>query len=408
MAARSRHLLTDREVKSAKFKGKQRKLSDGGGLYVLLKEAGKYWRLKYHFRGAEKVLALGVYPDVTLKQAREEADKARALVAKGFDPVEKRRFDKTAKKVAATNSVEGIAREWHDEVHKHKTNPTHSGRNLRRLELYLFPYLGLRAISEVTAPELLDVLRRIESKNKIETAHRVKFLCGQVWRYAISTGRADRDIAHDLRDCLKPTKVKHHAAVIDANALGGLLLAIDGYTGFPAASAALQLTPLLFCRPGELRTMTWESLELDKGIWHYKPSKGGGAMITPLPRQAIEILNRLHPITGSGNFVFPSVRGDSRPMSENTINAALINLGFGDQQTAHGFRATARTLLVEVLGFPESVVEMQLAHQVKDSNGRAYNRTTFLDQRREMLQAWADYLDSLKASTTKSALKIAV
>jgi integrase len=396
---RTANRLTAREVAAAKFEGADRKVSDGGGLYLLVKESGKYWRLKFRFDGREKVLALGVYPEVSLSAARKAAQTARENLGQGIDPVAKKKASKAARRDVLANSVEAIGREWHEAVHDARVVPAHATRNLRRLESYLFPKLGTRPIAEVSAPELLEVLREIERTGKHETVHRVKVLCGQVWRYAISTGRADRDIAADLKNTLKPSKVQHHAAITDPEELGGLLRAIDAYAGFPAAAAALKLAPLLFCRPGELRHMEWADVDLDDATWDYKPGKGGGAMITPLPRQAVEILRALEPVTGGGRFVFPSVRGDGRPMSENTLTAALARMGYADRQSAHGFRATARTLIVERLGYPENVVEMQLAHAVRDANGRAYNRTTLLDQRREMLQAWADYLDSLKSLT---------
>jgi integrase len=402
MPPHTRYRLTAAAIKTLKFEGKPFKKSDGGGLYLHVQDSGLYWRLKYMFQGREKLLALGVYPEVSLSDARGHADEARSKVANGIDPVAERRADKDAKRETTENSVEAVAREWYNEVHQHRVVEVHHVRNLRRLECYIFPKLGLRPITEVTPPQLLEVLRAIEKAGKIETASRVKTLCGQVWRYAISTGRAERDIAADLRDCLKPAKVKHHPAIIDPDELAKFLLVIDGYAGFPAASAGLRLSPLIFCRPGELRQMLWEDIDLKAGTWHYKPSKGGGEMIVPLPRQATEILEYMEPISGGGKYVFPSVRSDSRPMSENTINAALANMGYKGRHTAHGFRATARTILEEHLGFDRNVTEMQLAHQVRDANGRAYNRTTLLEQRKEMLQAWADYLDELRAKASAS------
>lgn len=398
MSRRALNLLSAREVVSAKCDGKAYKLFDGGGLYLHVKGAGKYWRLKYRYDDREKLLALGVYPDVTLAKARVAAQDARTLLAEQIDPSVKRRADKRARRGVASNTVESVAREWFVEVHRHAVVPTHSVRNLRRLETYIFPYLGVRPISEITTPELLDLLRRIEIKGKYETVHRLKSLCSQFWRYAISTGRAERDIAADLRGCLKPSKVKHHPAIIKPEDLGQLLRAADEYSGFPAACAALRLTPILFCRAVELRQMEWVDLRLEDAEWDYQPAKDGGAMITPLSRQAADILKSMEPLSGGGKYVFPSTRSEKRPMSENTVNAALIGMGYKDRQTAHGFRATARTLLVEVLGFPENIVEMQLAHNVRDPLGRAYNRTTFLEQRREMLQKWADYLDKLKTA----------
>jgi integrase len=281
--------------------------------------------------------------------------------------------------------------------------PTHEDGNLRRLEVHAFPLLGRRPIAEIAASELLTALRRVEQTGHIETAHRVRSLCGQVFRYAVATGRAERDIAADLRDALRSAEKEHHPAIIDPKEIGPLLRAIDAYGGQPATRGALRLSPQLFVRPGELRKAEWAAFDLDGALWSYTPSKGGTPLLTPLPQQAVAILREMESLSGRGVYVFPSMRGKGRPMSENTVNAALHTMGYRDIMTGHGFRAMARTVLVERLKYPAEHVEMQLAHAVRDPLGRAYNRTTFLEQRREMLQAWADYLDELRDDGQESS-----
>lgn len=289
-----------------------------------------------------------------------------------------------------------LAIEWRDEVHSHKVSKSHAERSLRRLELYAFPYIGSRPIAEITASEVLAFLRIIERKGKIETAHRVKTLFGQVFRYGIQTGRAERDVNADLKDTLKPAKPKHHAAIIDPKEISVLLNNIDSYDGHFSTCNALKINPILFVRPVELRSMKWEDLDLKKAEWDDKPAKKGLPFIFPLPRQAVEILRLLESVTGTGTYVFPAATSASKPMSNNTINVALKNLEYKDKMTAHGFRAMARTVLAEHLNYPPEIIEQQLAHAVKDANGRGYKRTTFLKQRKEMMQAWADYLDGLR------------
>jgi integrase len=398
MPSTSTNRLHAKTVENAKYTGKPVKLSDGDGLYLLVAEAGRYWRLKYRLDGKEKVLALGVYPAVSLAEARKGREEARENLARGIDPSSHKRAVKAARVASAANSLEVVAREWHDQIHRHAVTPAHAADCLRRLEIHLFPYLGHRPIGEIAPRELLEVLERIAKANKAEMAGRVKTLCGQIWRYGIPTGRTERDIAADLRDALRPAKVRHHPAITEPKELGDLLRAMDAYQGFPEPTAALKLSALLFVRPGELRHMEWSSIDLDAAVWQYLPSKGGSPMVFPLPRQAVEILRYMHTLTSHRRYVFPSSWGGDRPMSENTINAALIRLGYKDKHTAHGFRATARTILAEVLNYPLEVIEMQLAHAVKDANGRAYNRTTYLEQRTIMMQAWADYLDELRGA----------
>jgi integrase len=393
--------LTDTAIRNAKAEGKPRKLADEKGLFLLVtpkESGGKWWRLKYRFGGKEKLLSLGVYPDVSLKAARERRDEARRLLAEGIDPGEHRKATKAMKVERAANSFEAVAREWFA-----KYSPTwaagHADKIIRRLERDVFPWIGGRAIAEITAPELLAVLRRIEERGAVETAHRAKQNVGQVFRYAIATGRAERDPSADLRGALTPWKPQHYPALTDPKDIAPLLRAIDGFTGTLPVKTALILAPLLLVRPGELRQAEWAEFNLDEATWNIpaEKMKTRAAHLVPLPRQAVEALLMLHPLTGHNRFVFPGVRDHAHPMSENTVNMALRRMGYPKEvMTGHGFRAMARTVLDEVLGFRPDWIEHQLAHAVRDPNGRAYNRTAHLKQRREMLQAWADYLDALK------------
>jgi len=400
---RTKDKLSAAEVRSATYQGKVQKLFDGGGLFLHVKEAGKYWRMKYRFGGREKLLSLGVYPQTSLQDARKRRDEARDLLGQGIDPGDKRKALKQIQSDAATNSFEAVAREWWLTVHSRRVVESHAKRNLRRLELHVFPTLGKRPLSEIMAPEYLEILRRVENTGHGDTVHRLKSLGGQIFRYGISTGRCDRDPTQDLRDCLIPTKTRHYPAITDPAEIAPLLRAIDGYTGQPATRGALRLAPLLFCRPGELRKAQWADFDLEAGTWNYTPSKRKNGLapedatiLTPLPRQAVEVLREMQSLSGHGQYVFPSARTLARPMSENATNAALARMDYKGSMVPHGFRAMARTVLAERLGFPIEIIEMQLAHAVRDPMGRAYNRTTYLEQRKEMLQAWADYLDALK------------
>lgn len=388
--------LTATAVRESKPAKKTRRLYDERGLYLEISpKGGKWWRLKYRFAGKEKRVSLGVYPDVSLKKAREKRHEARAQLADGIDPSQAKRAEKAAQAERAGNSFQALTLEWYEVRHKAKVGASYAERNLSRLKRYLFPLLGSRPIADIQPREILEALRRIETKGHGETAHRVKGLAGQVFRYAVSTGRADRDVTADLRDALTPTKVQHHPAVVDHKEIGPLLRAIDAYSGQPATCAALRLAPLVFLRPGELRKAQWEDIDLNNARWEVT-TKGGTPLVVPLSEQAVEILREMVPLTGRREYVFPSNRGRGQPMSNNTLNAALKRLDYGGEMTGHGFRAMARTVLVEQLGFPVEIVEMQLGHRVRDVHGRAYNRTQWLDQRREMMQAWADYLDGLK------------
>jgi len=389
--------LTDVTVRTAKPRDKTYKLSDSGGLYVeITPSGGKRWRWKYRFGGREKLLSMGVYPDVLLATARARRDDARKLLASGVDPSVHRQAARSAQVVSSANSFEVIAREWFVR-HQSGWATSHSSKVIARLEKDLFPYIGSRPISEITAPELLKALRRIEDRGALETAHKARVSCGQVFRYGIATGRAERDVAADLRRALPPVKVKHMASVTDPAQVGPLLRALFGYEGTLTVRCALRLAPLLFVRPGELRTAQWADIDLEKAEWRYRVTKTDTDHIVPLASQAIEILSELKPLTGRGRFVFPGIRSAARPMSENTVNAALRRLGIPkDELTGHGFRAMARTILDEVHGFRADLIEHQLAHAVRDSLGRAYNRTSHLPERRRMMQVWADYLNELR------------
>lgn len=394
--------LTATAVSQAKPRDKAYKLSDAGGLYLLVTPAGaRYWRYKYRYAGKEKTLALGVYPEVSLKQARQKHQTARDQLAQGTDPGEVRKVEKLTRHLAAAESFEAVGREWFNQVMPDKSQ-SYRDRTLRILEKDLFPVLGSRPIASITAPELLAALRRIESRGAYDIAHRAKQTSGQIFRYAVVTGRAERDPSGDLTGALKPKRAKkHHAALTDPKDVGKLMVAIDGYDGTPAVAAALRLSPLLFQRPGEIRNMEWAEINWDEQRWELPAEKMKMKLphVVPLCSQAINILRSLEPITGRGTYVFPSARGRSRPLSENGVRTALRAIGYrNDQMTPHGFRAMARTILDEVLGYRVDWIEHQLAHAVKDPNGRAYNRTAHLEARAKMMQHWADYLDQLKQS----------
>ncbi len=398
--------LTDTAIRKIKPTDKTQRIYDERGLYLELAPSGsKLWRLKYRVDGKEKRLALGAYPDVTLAEARDKRDAARRLLAAGVDPNEQRKAAKAARVEANANNFEAIAREW---LAKQKFVPTYMVKVSAWFERNVFPYIGARPVSELTAPDFLRVLRRVEERGAHESAHRIKQNIGQVMRYAIATGRADRDPTADLKGALTKPAEKHHAAITDPKEVGGLLRAIDTFTGTHVVRCALQLAPLLFVRPNELCAAEWSEFDFDTVEWNIPASrmKTGQPHLVPLCTQAIAILRDLHPLTGAGRYAFPSARtphanASQRPMTTNALLAALQRIGYtGDQMTTHGFRATARTLLDEVLGFRPDYIEHQLAHAVRDPNGRAYNRTSHLSERRKMMQAWADYLDSLRADTS--------
>ena len=391
--------LTDAAARNAKPREKSYKLSDSNGLYLQVEPNGsKLWRLKYRFNEKEKRLAFGVYPEVTLAQAREHQLEARRLLSSGVDPGEYKKQTKRAAIIAGANTFEAVAREWFLKFSSIWAT-SHSSKVLLRLENDIFPWLGSRPIASIEADELLAAIRRTEARGALETAHRCLGYCGQIFRYAIATGRAKRNPAADLRGALPPVKSTHLASITNPDGVGGLLRAIDGYQGSLVTRCALKLAPLTFVRPGELRKAEWADFDLIVAEWRIPGDrmKMGRDLIVPLSRQAMDVVHELQPLTGHGLYLFPGVQRAARPMSENTVNAALRRLGFtGDEMTGHGFRAMARTILDEVLGYRVEWIEHQLAHEVRDHNGRAYNRTAFLQGRKEMMQGWADYLDGLR------------
>ena len=390
--------LTNTAVQNAKPGKTTRKLFDERGLYLEISPAGgKWWRLKYRIGDKEKRLSLGIYPDVSLKEARDRRDAARKLIANEVDPSENRKAQKQAQAERATNSFEAVAREWFTEYSRSWAE-SHRVRLLRLFDRDIFPWIGGRPIAEITAPELLPVIRRIEARGALETAHRARGACGQVFRYAIATGRAFRDVAADLRGALPPAKGQHFAAKTAPKEFAPILRAMDGYRGTLTVRCALRLAPLVFVRPGELRKAEWAHFDLDGAEWRYMVTKTKTPHIVPLSRQALDILREVKPLTGNGRYVFPCARSNERPMSDNAILAAMRRVGIEKyEMTGHGFRAVARTILDEVLGVRPDFIEHQLAHAVRDPNGRAYNRTAHLPERRVMMQRWADYLDRIKA-----------
>lgn len=364
---------------------------------------GKWWRLKYRHGGKEKRLSLGTYPDTSLAAARDKRDNARKLLAAGVDPGEHRKAEKAAGIEKSANSFEVVAREWFGK-RKPGWVDGHANKVLMRLENDVFPWLGARPIADVTAKELLATINRIVDRGAVDSAHRALQNCGQIFRYAIITGRAERNPAADLRGALPSPKESHLAAITDPDKIGGLLRSMDDYTGAFVTKCALRLAPLVFVRPGELRHAEWEEINLDKAEWNIPAAKMKmrEAHLVPLSKQAVSILSELHPLTGRGKYVFPSARGDKRPMSDNAILSALRRMGFEkDEMSGHGFRAMARTIMDETLHVRPDFIEHQLAHAVRDPNGRAYNRTAHLAERRKMMQMWADYLDSLRNSAGK-------
>ena len=407
--------LTDMEVKKTKATEKPVKLSDGGGLFLLVQPKGaKYWRLAYRFDGKQKTLALGVYPDVPLvgywhdpqtkkvwvKGARELREYARKLLANDTDPGAVKQAQKATKGEQVANSFEAIAREWFVR-HSPNWKENHSSKIIARLEKDVFPWIGARPIGEIAAPALLAAIRRIESRGALETAHRALACCGQVFRYAVATGRAERDPTGDLRGALPPVKKdKHFAAITDPKKIGELMRDIDGYQGSFIVKCAFKLSPLLFVRPGELRKMEWTDVNLDSAEWVYFVTKTETNHIVPLAQQAVEILREIQPLTGRGKYVFPGERDHDRPMSDNAIRSALRRMGWSnDEMTPHGFRAMASTIL-DNMGYKQEWLERQLAHEEANKVKAAYKREAwrmYLPERTAMMQQWADYLDKLKA-----------
>lgn len=391
--------LTDTVIRNAKSKERPYKIFDEKGLYLLVNKVGKYFRFDYRYAGKRKTLALGVYPDVKLAKAREKRDEARKLLQNGVDPAQYRKETKAMRKQQAANSFEAVAREWFTK-YNHIWTEGHSKTIISRLELNIFPWLGTQPVASITAPELLTALRRIERRGALETAHRVKQICGQVFRYAIATGRAERDPSADLRGALPPTKPKRMSTITDPKQIGELLRAIDGYEGHLITICALRLAPLVFVRPGELRQAEWQEIDFERAEWKIpaEKMKMRSPHIVPLSTQAVEILREIDPLTNGGHYVFPSLRTAERPMSNNTILAALRRLGYAkEEMSGHGFRAMASTILHEQ-GWPSHIIERQLAHAERNTIKAAYNYAQYLTERRKMMQAWADYLDSLKTN----------
>lgn len=411
--------LTDTFVKQAKHSGKPAgdKHSDGGGLYLHIMAAGKYWRMAYRFGGKQKTLALGVYPAVTLAQARRRRDDARIKLAESIDPSIAKQAEKAARAVAGESTFEAVAREYHG-VKKGGWSEKYAIKWLRGLEKDIFPYVGSMQLIDITAPLMLNALRKVERRGNRDAAHTLSQNSGQVFRYGIQTGRCERNPMPDLQGALEPVVVKHMPAVLEPLKVGELLRAFDSYSGQPITKAALQLSALLFQRPVNIRKMEWSWINLEAGMLTIPSASmkrtvvqklNGRPHFVPLAPQAVEILREIQPLTGYRTFVFPSTRGEGRPMSDMTINAALRRLGYsGEEMTAHGFRAMARTMMIERLpGIHADVIEAQLAHGKSGPLGAAYDRAEFMDQRRRMMGEWADYLDHLKQDAELVPLKTA-
>ena len=395
MTTTNSNKLTDTAVKSAKPKDAPYKLSDGGGMYLLVKpNGGKYWHLAYRFNDKQRLLSLGVYPEVTLKEARLKRDAARKLLKDGTDPSEAKKEEKRLSTLQAANTFEAIANEW-------LSKQDHLAEATLKKSAWLLSFavssFGQKAITDIIPIDVLAVCRIFENQNKRETAKRIKVKCGQVFRYAVATGRLDSDPTRDLKGALQPIITTHQAAITEPSQVAQLMRAIYGYEGHYTTIYALKLAPLVFVRPSELRGAKWADIDLDAKEWRYHVHKTKTEHIVPLSSQAVKLLADLKAISSHSEYVFPSIRSNQRPMSENTINPALRRLGYtSEQMCGHGFRAMARTILDEVLDYPIEIIEMQLAHAVKDANGRAYNRTKYREQRHKMMQHWSDYLDGLQ------------
>jgi integrase len=393
--------LTDTFVRQVKHSGTPAgdKYTDGHGMFLLVKAAGKYWRMNYRYAEKQKTLALGVYPAVSLAKARKRRENAREQLADGIDPSLAKQEEKKTKISAAAHTFEIVARQWLAKTASERAISTQE-KVTGWLNHDVFPFIGAKPISAIGPRDVLAAVQKVESRGAIDSAHRVKQICGQVFRYAVASGFAERDVTADLKGALAAPERGHYAAITEPKQVAALLRSIDGYCGHPYALAALKLSPLVFVRPGELRAAEWVEIDLVAGEWRIPghKMKMDNDHIVPLSRQAVEILRTVASLSSDGKFVFPSIRTVERCMSENTVNAALRGLGYSKEvMTAHGFRAMARTIMDEVLGERVDLIEHQLAHAVKDPNGRAYNRTSHLPARREMMQRWADYLDNLKS-----------
>ena len=393
--------LTDTTIRTAKPTEKPYKLADEKGLFLLVSPNGsKWWRLKFRIDGKEKLLSLGVYPDTSLKKARSDRDTARSMLAEGIDPSLQRKATKAARVELSANSFEVICREWLENKRSNVEEAQYK-KALARLEKDVFPWMGNRPIAEITAPEVLTVLRRIDARGARYTAHKVKSEISQCFRYAIATGRAERDPCPDLRGAIPPPKEDNRPSITDPKGVSELLRAIDGFRGTFVVKCALEIAPRVFVRPGELRKAEWEKIDLDKAEWRYFINNTKTEHLVPLATQVVATLRELHALTGHGRYVFPG-RDPQLPMSDAAVNAALRRMGYDTKTeiTGHGFRAMARTILHEELHQKPEVIEHQLAHKVPDSLGTAYNRTKFLKERKAMMQIWADYLETLKSGAT--------
>jgi integrase len=404
-------MLTDLAVRAAKPRERPYKLWDAGGMFLMVTPRGsRWWRLKYRVDGREKSLSLGVYPRVSLALARERRERAKELIEAGIDPSEQRQAEKRSRSA----SFESVAREWlalqakTDAKHKQAAFSKRTwDRALGMFERLIFPHIGRRPIAKITVPELLQFLKRIEASGHHDTCHRAKQRCGQVFRYAIVTGRAERDLTADLRGALAPVRTKNFAAITDPVRIGELMRDIDSYCGYKVTTLAMKLAPLVFVRPGELRAAEWKEFDLDRAEWRIPAErmKMREEHLVPLSTQALQIIRELQALTGDGRYVFPSPRMFAKPMSENAITAALRRMGYtGNEMTWHGFRSLASTCLNEQ-GWHPDLIELQLAHAERNKVRAAYNRAQRLAERRRMMQSWADYLDELR--TEKNAVPIA-
>lgn len=389
--------LTDIIVKNLKPKDKQYKVADEKGMFLLVKPNGrKYWRLKYRFANKEKMFALGVYPEISLKNARKKREGVRKQLADGIDPSQQRKLEKLTRHINSENSFESIAREWHD-TKKLGWTERHASYVIRRIEADIFPAIGFRPINEITAPELLATVREIEKRGAIDIAHRAMQTTGQIFRYAVATGRAERDITGDLRGALKTRKKKHYAKLEESD-LPEFAQKLQNYDGDLQTKLGLELLLLTFVRTGELRGAKWNEFDLSKKEWRIPAErmKMREQHIVPLSKQAIKILKKLEPISGFRDHVFPNRNKPMTFISENTLLYAIYRMGYHSRTTAHGFRATASTILNEH-GFRSDVIERQLAHAERNKVRASYNHAQYLPERREMMQWWADYLDSIKS-----------
>jgi integrase len=400
-------MLTDAQCKNAECPAdkKQARFADSGGMYLQVSPTGsKRWFLKYRIEGKEKQLALGSYPAVSLSEARKARDAAKLKKSEGVDPVQARKLEKLKNTRTTGDTFKAIALEWYAKQAP-QWSESHAGRMLRQLERDLFPWIGERPIVEIHAMELLAALQKVEERGALETADRALMLARQIWNYWLPTADVQqRNITEGLKARLTPYSGKSFAAIVEPLRMGDLLRAIKTYKGGPIVRTALQLAPMLYQRPGNLREMEWAELDLDAALWTIPSMKmkrtkvekeKGDAHVVPLPTQAVALLKAIQPLTGHGRYVFPGERSHDRPISDNSVRSGLYALGFGKEQTWHGFRASARTMLVDELNLDPLAIEANLAHAVKDANGRSYNRTQYLKQRFELVQQWADYLDKL-------------